>query len=288
MISPRILIPLLLVPFALAGCGAVTSAGGSSSGATPSGISHPTGADDVVIQVTSDGGYVPLEVTLRAVPQFTLYGDGTVIVPGPVVMKYPGPAIYPLRTFTLSEPEVQALLTAVKDAGLLEAAAPDYGDMGSVGVSDQATTTLLVNADGASIRRSAYALTFESNGSRLTDAQARARRALAGFINDLPMPTTDAAYTPARLAVYVMPVQGDLQMGARPAVWPLETDLATAGTKLPDWADHRCIAVDGEDAQTLVAALSDTNELTQWLPRANADIAYRLVARPLLPGEVAC
>ena len=259
MSSPRVLIPLLLVPFALAGCGAATSAGESSSGATPSGISHPTGPDDVVIQVTSDGGYVPLEVTLRAVPQFTL-----------------------------SEPEVQALLTAAKDAGLLDSAAPDYGDMGSVGVSDQATTTLLLNADGGSVRRAAYALTFESSGSRLTESQARARRALAGFINDLPMPSTDAAYTPARLAVYVAPIQGDPEMGARPAVWPLESDLATAGTKLPSWPDHRCIAVDGEDARTLLAALSTADELTQWLPRENTDVAYRLVARPLLPGEVAC
>ena len=288
MSSPRVLVPLLLVPFALAGCGAATSAGESSSGATPSGISHPTGPDDVVIQVTSDGGYVPLEVTLRAVPQFTLFGDGTVIVPGPMVMKYPGPAIYPLRTFTLSEPEVQALLTAAKDAGLLDAAAPDYGDMGSVGVSDQATTTLLLNADGGSVRRAAYALTFESSGSRLTESQARARRALAGFINDLPMPSTDAAYTPARLAVYVAPIQVDPEMGARPAVWPLESDLATAGTKLPSWPDHRCIAVDGEDARTLLGALSTADELTQWLPRENTDVAYRLVARPLLPGEVAC
>jgi hypothetical protein len=211
-----------------------------------------------------------------------------VIVPGPMVMKYPGPAIYPLRTFTLSEPEVQALLTAAKDAGLLDAAPPDYGDMGSVGVSDQATTTLLLNADGGSVRRAAYALTFESSGSRLTESQARARRALAGFINDLPMPSTDAAYTPARLAVYVAPIQGDPEMGARPAVWPLESDLATAGTKLPSWPDHRCIAVDGEDARTLLGALSTADELTQWLPRENTDVAYRLVARPLLPGEVAC
>ena len=45
-------------------------------------IGHPTGATDVVVRVSTGGGFVPVQVNLRALPSFTLYGDGTVVVPG--------------------------------------------------------------------------------------------------------------------------------------------------------------------------------------------------------------
>ena len=51
-----------------------------------------------------------MQVNLRAMPSFTLYGDGTVIVPGPVIQIYPGPAVTPLIRSKLSESQVQALL----------------------------------------------------------------------------------------------------------------------------------------------------------------------------------
>src|ERR1700710_2270360 len=82
-------------------------------------IVHPRTAGDVVIRVTTGGGFVPVQYNLRSLPSFTLYGDGTVLVPGPVIQVYPGPAIYPLVRSRLSEPQVQVLLRRGQAAGLL-------------------------------------------------------------------------------------------------------------------------------------------------------------------------
>ena len=58
-----------------------TSTPGSSSTTLPAGaISHPTGADEVVLRVSTGGGFVPIEYNYTMVPEFTLYGDGRIIV----------------------------------------------------------------------------------------------------------------------------------------------------------------------------------------------------------------
>jgi hypothetical protein len=136
----------------------VLAAALSAAPAAPAAIVHPRKATDVVVRVGTGGGFVPVQVNLRALPSFTLYGDGTVIVPGPVIQIYPGPAIYPLVRSRLSEHQVQALLRRAQAAGLLARGSIGYGDMGAVGVSDMPTTTLIVNARGRHVERAAYAL----------------------------------------------------------------------------------------------------------------------------------
>ena len=46
---------------------------------TPTSILHPTGASDVLAQTETRGGFVPQITDLTTVPDFTLYGDGTLI-----------------------------------------------------------------------------------------------------------------------------------------------------------------------------------------------------------------
>ena len=45
-------------------------------------IGHPTSPAKIVLRISSGGGFVTPQTNLRALPSFTLYGDGTVIVPG--------------------------------------------------------------------------------------------------------------------------------------------------------------------------------------------------------------
>ena len=46
----------------------------------PEQIEHPTGANDIVLRMEQGGGFVPFELrSITQSPQFTLYGDGTVI-----------------------------------------------------------------------------------------------------------------------------------------------------------------------------------------------------------------
>ena len=71
-----------------------------------------------------------MSTNLRQLPSFTLFGDGTVLTPGPVPEISPGPAISPLEVSHLDEAQVQALLKKAKDAGLFAAGGSDLGDSG--------------------------------------------------------------------------------------------------------------------------------------------------------------
>jgi hypothetical protein len=279
----------LLLPTSLALAGAVALASGAAAMSTDStAIRHPTGATSVVVRTTIGGGFVPVESNLRALPAFTLYGDGTVIVPGAVIQIFPGPAIYPLVRSKLSERQVQALLTRAQRAGLLARGAIDYGDMGAIGIADAPTTTLRLNAAGRSVEREAYALGIGATGGRLSPTQARARRALARFIATLPQSLAGGHYAPRALAVYVGSFRGEAQPGSTPIAWPLQSDLATVGKRVSSGLDYRCITVRGKDARTLLATLRKANEQSRWKARAGSTAVYRLVARPLLPDQRGC
>ena len=250
-------------------------------------ITHPTAPGKVVLRVSSGGGFVALQTNLRALPSFTLYGDGTVIVPGAVQQIFPGPAIDPLVRSRLSERQVQALLKRARQSGLLARGAIDYGDMGSVGVSDGPTTTLIVNAGGRRVNRQAYALGIGAGG-HLSARQVSARQALARFIAALPSKLSGARYTPHAIAVYVAQTAAPAPAGSGRVVWPLRSDLATAGKPAANGLAYRCITVGGRDVKTLLARLRTANEQSRWAVRGRANRTYQLVVRPLLPDEPGC
>jgi hypothetical protein len=278
----------ILLPTAAVLVATLSGVSGAAVAQTQRGaIAHPTGATDVVLRVSSGGGFVAPQTSLRALPSFTLYGDDTVIVPGAVIQIYPGPAIYPLVRSKLTEHQVQALLQRAGQLGLLARGAIDYGDMGAVGVSDAPTTTLVVNAAGMHVERQAYALGVATRG-RLSARQIGARRALARFIAKLPEGPSGAQYTPHAIAVYVGPFRGQAQPGAAPIVWPLQSNLATAGKRVSSGLGYRCISVRGEAARTLLATLRKANEQSQWTARSTTNSTYQVIARPLLPDQRDC
>jgi hypothetical protein len=261
-----------------------SAAGATSMRSQHAAIGHPTSAAQIVLRISSGGGFVTPQTNLRALPSFTLYGDGTVIIPGVITQMYPGPAIYPLVRSELRESQVQALLRRAVRAGLLVRGPIDYG---TVGVSDMPTTTVLLNAGGKHVKRQVYAL-GATGGSPLPARQARARQALTRFIAGLPHGVSGAHYTPRALAVYVARSDGQSQPGSSPVVWPLRRNLATAGKRVPSGLNYRCISIGGADARTLLATLGTANEVSRWSMRASPDKSYQLIARPLLPDEVDC
>jgi hypothetical protein len=280
----RIALPTFLLAVAALSLGAGTAASQSQRAA----IVHPTAANKVVLRVSSGGGFVPVQVNLRAMPSFTLYGDGTVIVPGPVIQIYPGPAVTPLVRSKLSERQVQALLKRARVGGLLAPRRIDYGDMGTIGIADAPTTTLVANAAGRHVTRQAYALGITAAGGRLSPAQAGARKALARFIAGLPQGVAGKRYVPHAIATYVGPYRGQAQPGAKRVVWPLASNLATAGKRVSSGLEYRCIVVGGSGVEKLTAALRTANEQSRWAARAGAKASYQLIARPLLPDERRC
>lgn len=275
-------LPVLALTLALGASGTAEAAPAvQSSGA----IAHPTGADDVVLQVLTDGGFVPVEVSLGTVPEYTLLGDGTVIVPGVTTLQYPGPALHPLNRFSLTEKQVQQVLRRAQKAGLLATGSIDYGQPL---ITDVGTTSVTLHAGGLSVTHSAYALSITDAEAGLTAAQVRARKALRGFLEALPQDGADAGpYVPTALAVHVGAYSGEPE-GRRPVVWPLGSDLATVGSANPVGAGYRCTLVTGRDLTTLLSSLEPATSRSPWVTRAGDDTLYSVVARPVLPGTGGC
>jgi len=155
--------PLIALALLASACGGIGSDNGSGSSGSSGGVSggrtaieHPTAPDDLVLRIDTSGGFVAVQSSLRSIPQISIYGDGRMIVQGPQIEIYPGPALPNLQVSQLSEADLQVILAAARDAGLLGADA----DYPYPCVADLPTTTFTVNAGGSTHTVTAYALGF--------------------------------------------------------------------------------------------------------------------------------
>ena len=147
----------------------------------PPGISHPGGANDLIVRIEDTGGFVAPITILSRLPSFSLYGDGTLITLGAQTDIYPGPALPPVLVQHLDEDGIQQVLQWAKDAGLLDKDAT-YQDGG---VADATTTVFTVTANGDTHVVQAYALGFDTNGSGMSPDEVAARKALVKFENQM-------------------------------------------------------------------------------------------------------
>ncbi len=264
---------LVALSLVLAACG---GAGGK--------VAHSGGASDLVLRSATGGGFVPVELNLSELPEFSLYGDGTVITEGPVIEIYPQPAMPNLQRAKVTQAGIQTLLVAARDAGLF--AVRDYG---TPGITDVATTVFTVKADKQEIVNKVYALGFEEV-SGLSDEQVQARKKASGFsakLSDLTATLgqevgASTAYEPQALAVYARPAVPEDQQG-EVAPSKLQWPLADLSAVPPGDAGFSRLVVQGSDLEKLRPLLSSATQITLW---ESAGKQYRLVFRPLLPDEV--
>ena len=192
----------------------------------------------------------------------------------------------------LDEAAIQTLLGQAQSAGLLAPGTIDYGDMGSIGVSDMPSTNVTLTTDGATVSHDAYALTFaptDAPASSLTKAQLDARAALRGFVALTEQPDPAAApYTPERLAVWVAAAPAQPADGSEPVVWPLATGPLVAQAAGAEGLDYHCSVVEGADVAPLVDAVMKAPPNAQWIAGADRNATFQVVVRPLLPDEPGC
>jgi hypothetical protein len=268
----------VLAVFATA-CGRLNDDGPASGG-----ISHPTGADQLILRVEIGGGFVPIEYALATLPSVSIYGDGRMIVQGPQIEIYPGPALPNLIQTRLSEERIQAILEAARDAGLLGGDAHYGFDC----VADAATTTFTVAADGRLSVVSAYALDLGEPGD-CPGADVEARAKLAKFQTRLGELTVPAAgdeepYEPSKVRVYVLPYRAEPELPQEPVAWPIGS-LATFGEPVEAFEGARCGVVSDEDLGAVLALAQTANQLTPWTSDGEEHL---LIFRPLLPDEHGC
>jgi len=287
--TTRIGLALLSTALLVSACGRLNDDGGSTG--SGGGIDHPTGADQLVLRIEYQGGFVPYEYNLKRVPGWSLFGDGTVIVEGPVIEIYPGPAMPNLQAFTLTEEAVQTILEAARDAGLMDGDAT----YGYPCIADAADTVFTVTAGGTTSVVSAYALEFSDPApDACPDVDTEARAELLEFsrmIGDLQswLPEgsigAEQPYEPTEMRVYVLPYQGEPELPQNETEWPLSEPLVAFGEPVADGNEARCGVVSGDDLAELLPLAQQANELTPW---TSGGEQYRLIFRPLLPDEHTC
>lgn len=285
----------LLAAGVLSGCASVlqgdsgTGGSGGGGGGTapgPGPYEHPIGAEEPVVSVSVSGGFLPVEASLRTTAQLLLLGDGTVVVPGVTTEIYPGPALYPLQAATVTEEQIQELIKAADDAGLLDGEI----DYGQPPIADAPDTTVELTVDGRTVTQSAYALDEQDeNSPGISDDQLAARTALRGFIDTAQGLGGQASesYVPTGVVAYWVNIESmtpveDPALDQPAQTWPITTaPTPPTGSELTS-----CVAVTGEEVGPLLEALVQANELTPWT--IGSEPAARMVFRPQLPGDPGC
>ena len=283
----RKLISILGISLLTAAC---TSAGASGSpGATPvPNYNVATGSDQLVLRITSGGGLVPMNVLLTQTPWFALYGDGRIVVRGPATESYPGPLLPNLRQIQVTPAEIQKILAAADQAGLL---GPD-ASFNATDIFDASSTSFTTIVDGKTHSIGAYALGYE--GATMDAAMIEARKRLSGFEDKAGnMPTflgrevSDAgAYDATSMRIFTSPtdLSDPASLTHQVVAWPLSVDPGTAGeaTKLPQ---TRCLVVTGSHLEAFLTVARTANTLTTWTLGAGR---YSVFVRPLYPDETGC
>lgn len=243
-------------------------------------ITYSREAGDLVLRVENVGGFLPPEEIWRRIPDFSLYGDGRVIVP-----LRDGAAVTGLSTFRLNESELQTLLRKARDAGLMKG----NRRFSNEGIADASTTVITVVANDRTNRTSAYALGFEPG---------RDTRKIVDFVEEtrnLVESRDDVeAFAADRIQVIAI-AESSRGEAMRPgeegqadrAEWPLSTPLDELGDQFDDPSgfgirDARCAVV---EAALLTTSLQSATEATIWISQGEEFI---VVFRPLLPDEKGC
>ncbi|MCA1186908.1 MULTISPECIES: hypothetical protein [unclassified Saccharopolyspora] len=191
-----------------------------------------------------------------SVPDYSLYGDGTVITPGE-----PVGSLRPFAVTRLRDTEVDQRYRAAHEAGL--AADETHGDAAVPG----ATSIRVDLRSGGEEHRTELVFTDRPAGPpELVDFVQRLRTA------------PPAGAEPAADRMAVIAHDADSAPGGRP--WPFPSPVA--GSRVPG---GRCTVLTGGDAATAATWARETDPGTRW---GSGGVGFRLVFRPLLPDETGC
>jgi hypothetical protein len=259
---------LTAVALAVSACG-----GGGGSGAE-----LPANPDTPVVQVRSEGGFLPVEVSLGRGPRYTLLADGRLIHEGPVIATYPGPLLPNYLVSQINEDQMNTVLELVDKIGL-PGMEDEIDDSAASYIADASTEVVTYWDTDGEYRFSVYALGIEPDSSNPSTA---AFTELLVVLDQLAAEES-IPYEPERVRViagfgFVNPDFADVRD------WPLDnTDFSDWETLPNGWM---CTTYGHEVLDTF----ADANQSTQWThpdPMMDAP-AFTLLVRPLHSGEPDC
>lgn len=230
--------------------------------------------DEAVLQITSEGGFAPVEVILNNGPRYTLLGDATLLFQGVTTLEFPGQLVPPYFTAQLSDSQMNAVLAMVEDIGLPEID-DETDDRANQFVADATTEVIRYWDETGEHRYAVYALGLDEASSDRNNAFLELIETLDRFTAENP----GEPYEPEQVRViagvgFVDPEFEDVRE------WPLDsTDLST-WEELPNgW---HCTTFDA----SVLVPFEDATQATTWEHPENEPL--KLLVRPLLPGEPSC
>lgn len=242
-----------------------------TSGGQAAGYDYATGADDVVIDVSYEGGFVPADMLFARTPVAMVVGDGRVLSTGPVIAIYPGPLLPNAQQASITPEGIQQLLALADELGLLTQLEYERNDR----IADAQDTVVTINVNGETYQHRAYALGMEpETGARADLAEfVTAMTDLESTIGDQVGPTEP--YVPDTFLVRATPIDLEaMTFEVEPTVVPWPQDISI---RLADAAE--CAELPAEEAQALFA---DANQLTFFM---EGDATYQVAAVPQVPGR---
>lgn len=238
-------------------------------------MEHPTGADEVVVEITYEGGFMPVDAMFTQLPVLLVAGDGSQYVQGPQIEIYPGPLLPNVQVTDIGEDGIQALLDLAAEHGLLterEYESPDN-------IADAPDTVVTIHANGETYVHRAYALGIGGGPDATSETGDRAE--LQAFVDAATADTIggdptggEQRFEPETYLVRATPVDDLSGYEVEPTVtdWPADVSLVLAEAS-------ECAEV---PAAEVVELFTDANQLTFFVEDG---VTYQLSVKPQLPGD---
>ena len=300
MAIPRLtlfVVLIIAILFGAAACSSDQPVSTEADGPTPTTAPEEPSSDgaDLVVSIEVGGGFTMPGFDFRNPPQAVVYADGTTFSQGAVTAIYPGPAVTPIVTGTISDDAITQILAAAEEAGLTEGGL----DVGQPPIADASTTTITISVDGVTHVTEVYALGLASprpadgelpdDGALpgdeampgVTDEQAQVRQGVFDFtqlVSELVTAGEEDMWQPDRYRVLPLDpgMLGGQEMDPATIEWPFPDIDLVAG---------ECVPVTGVDADVFRGLLEDATEITRWSD--DGDV-WALSVRPVLPHEPNC
>ena len=230
--------------------------------------------DEPVLQIASEGGFVPVEISLGDGPRYTLLGDGSLIAQGVQTLEYPGRLVPPYMIGTLDDDQMAQVIGLVEEIGL-----PDIvdqtDDRAASRVADAGTEVVTFWDDEGEHRLAVYALGIDRSPSDRNAAFLELIETLARFAAEM----STEPYEAERVRIVAGPgaVEPEFE---EIRDWPLEpTDFSEWDELANGW---HCTVVDGP----VPRVFEDATQATLWEHPERGKT--KLLVRPLHPGEPDC
>lgn len=234
------------------------------------GYEHPTGADEVVVSIAYEGGFMTMEATFAQLPSLLVTGDAREFSLGPQIEIYPGPLLPNVQLADVGEAGIQELLALADEHGLLQ----DREYDADTNVADASDTVVTISANGETYVHRAYALGL-GGGPGMTE-ETGDRAELQAFV-DAALMTLGTSETEAFEAdaylVRSFPIDDVSGYEIEPTIveWTVDgVDLAAASD---------CVEIPADQVADLFV---DANQLTFF---EQDGTTYQLAVKPQLPGD---